>query len=79
MIRTAPIHYTANPDAWRQLLTALGGTVVVGPEGGITPDELAAFTAAGASPYRLGRTVLRTSTAGLAAAAVLLAASDRWA
>lgn len=33
MIRTAPIHYTANPDAWRQLLTALGGTVVVDSPG----------------------------------------------
>ena len=53
--------------------------VVVGPEGGITPDELTAFAAAGASAYRLGPTVLRTSTAGVAAASVLLAASGRWA
>jgi 16S rRNA (uracil1498-N3)-methyltransferase len=53
--------------------------VVVGPEGGITPDELAAFAAAGASAYRIGPTVLRTSTAGTAALAVLLARTDRWA
>ncbi len=52
--------------------------VVVGPEGGITEDELAAFATAGASSYRLGTSVLRTSTAGVAAAAVLLAASGRW-
>lgn len=52
--------------------------VVVGPEGGLTDDELTAFAAAGASSYRLGSSVLRTSTAGVAAAAVLLAASGRW-
>jgi 16S rRNA (uracil1498-N3)-methyltransferase len=43
--------------------------VVVGPEGGLTDEEVAAF---GGRPYRLGRNVLRTSTAGVAAAAVIL-------
>ncbi|NJP99454.1 16S rRNA (uracil(1498)-N(3))-methyltransferase [Streptomyces zingiberis] len=52
--------------------------LVVGPEGGVTPDELAAFTAAGARPYRLGPTVLRTSTAGTAATALLLGRTGRW-
>jgi 16S rRNA (uracil1498-N3)-methyltransferase len=52
--------------------------VVVGPEGGVSPEELVAFTAAGASAYRLGPTVLRTSTAGVAALAVLSARSGRW-
>ncbi len=52
--------------------------VVVGPEGGITEEELAAFHGAGASAYRLGSSVLRTSTAGVAAASVILAASGRW-
>ncbi|GLZ11047.1 ribosomal RNA small subunit methyltransferase E [Actinomadura sp. NBRC 104425] len=51
---------------------------VVGPEGGIAPEELDRFAAAGARPVRLGPTVLRTSTAGVAAAAVLLAAAGRW-
>lgn len=53
--------------------------VVVGPEGGLTDDELTAFRSAGATAYRMGPTVLRTSTAGLAASAVLLARTDRWA
>ena len=53
--------------------------LVVGPEGGIAPDELERFAEAGAVPYRMGPTVLRTSTAGTAAAAVLLARSGRWA
>ncbi|MFJ7203133.1 16S rRNA (uracil(1498)-N(3))-methyltransferase [Streptomyces sp. NPDC098789] len=52
--------------------------VVVGPEGGVSPEELAVFAEAGAKPYRLGRSVLRTSTAGTAAAAVLLARTGRW-
>lgn len=52
--------------------------VIVGPEGGIAPEELERFTAAGAVPALLGPTVLRTSTAGVAAGAVLLAATDRW-
>jgi 16S rRNA (uracil1498-N3)-methyltransferase len=52
--------------------------VVVGPEGGITPEELAGFVSAGAVPVRLGTTVLRTSTAGAAALAVLNARLGRW-
>ena len=52
--------------------------LVVGPEGGIAPNELTALTAAGATPVRLGDTVLRTSTAGPAAIAVLNAKLGRW-
>ncbi|MFE5911151.1 16S rRNA (uracil(1498)-N(3))-methyltransferase [Streptomyces wedmorensis] len=52
--------------------------LVVGPEGGVSPDELAAFEAAGAKPYRLGRSVLRTSTAGTAATALVLGRTGRW-
>jgi 16S rRNA (uracil1498-N3)-methyltransferase len=51
---------------------------VVGPEGGVAPDELDAFEAAGAACVRLGEPVLRTSTAGAAALAVLSARLDRW-
>jgi 16S rRNA (uracil1498-N3)-methyltransferase len=52
--------------------------LVVGPEGGIDPSELAAFEAAGAVPVRLGDTVLRTSTAGVAALSVLATRLGRW-
>jgi 16S rRNA (uracil1498-N3)-methyltransferase len=52
--------------------------VVVGPEGGIAPEELAAFEAAGVRAVRLGAEVLRTSTAGVAACAALLARTPRW-
>ncbi len=52
--------------------------LVVGPEGGIAPEELAAYEAAGAVPVRLGDTVLRTSTAGVAALSVLSGRLGRW-
>ncbi|TCC26482.1 16S rRNA (uracil(1498)-N(3))-methyltransferase [Kribbella speibonae] len=49
--------------------------IVIGPEGGIAPTELKTFDI---DPVRLGDTVLRTSTAGVAAASALLSRS-RWA
>lgn len=52
--------------------------VIVGPEGGLTSDEVDALTAAGAKPLTLGPTVVRTSTAGVVAAAVILAGGRRW-
>ncbi|MFK4729222.1 16S rRNA (uracil(1498)-N(3))-methyltransferase [Agromyces mediolanus] len=52
--------------------------LLVGPEGGVAPEELARLTAAGAEPVRLGPNVLRTSTAGPAAIALLSARLGRW-
>ena len=52
--------------------------LVVGPEGGISDPELEAFRQAGAVPVRLGDAVLRTSTAGVAALAVLSTRLSRW-
>jgi len=52
--------------------------LVVGPEGGISPDELERFAATGATAVRLGEAVLRTSTAGGAALAALNLRLDRW-
>jgi 16S rRNA (uracil1498-N3)-methyltransferase len=52
--------------------------LVVGPEGGVSPRELAAFAAAGAEPVRLGTSVLRTSTAGPAALAIINLILGRW-
>ena len=52
--------------------------VIVGPEGGITDDELTLLTSAGAVAVRLGSEVLRSSSAGLAAAAAILSRTPRW-
>ena len=41
--------------------------IVIGPEGGITEEELATFAAAGAHVAGLGRPILRSAHAGLAA------------
>ena len=52
--------------------------LVVGPEGGVAPAELDVLVRAGARAVRLGEAVLRTSTAGPAAIAVLNGALGRW-
>jgi 16S rRNA (uracil1498-N3)-methyltransferase len=61
--------------------TPLAGeiTLVVGPEGGVSPAEVETLTNAGATPVRLGETVLRASTAGVVAATLVLARTEGWA
>jgi 16S rRNA (uracil1498-N3)-methyltransferase len=52
--------------------------LVVGPEGGITDEELQTLREAGARAVRLGTTVLRTSTAAAVALGALGALTPRW-
>ncbi|MBE0600675.1 MAG: 16S rRNA (uracil(1498)-N(3))-methyltransferase [Firmicutes bacterium] len=49
-------------------------TIVIGPEGGITPEEVDSLRANGAKTVTLGKRILRTETAGLCALAVAMAA-----
>jgi 16S rRNA (uracil1498-N3)-methyltransferase len=58
-----------------------GGDIlmIVGPEGGISPEEMAQLTRAGAVAARLGPTVLRASSAGLVAATIVASRAGRWA
>lgn len=65
------------PDELRADSGSGDWVLVVGPEGGIEADEIAAFEAAGARCAGLGPTVLRTSTAGPVAVAII-AATLRW-
>lgn len=83
-VQDASLAIVLDPDAGTSvtdLRPPLAGEIVlvVGPEGGISPAEAAAFQSAGAVGGTLGPTVLRTSTAGAVAAGVLLSRTARWA
>jgi 16S rRNA (uracil1498-N3)-methyltransferase len=67
----AKLHELPLPESGEILL-------LVGPEGGISPAERDSLREAGAIEARLGPTVLRTSTAGATAAAILLTRTSRW-
>ncbi len=69
---TAPITELAIAQADSLML-------IVGPEGGIADEEIAALSAAGARAVRLGPTVLRTSTAAAVALGAIGALTSRWA
>ena len=52
--------------------------VIVGPEGGLTEDELAALTTAGAQAVSLGDPVIRADLAGALAIAAINALTGNW-
>jgi 16S rRNA (uracil1498-N3)-methyltransferase len=52
--------------------------LIVGPEGGIADDEIAALTDVGATAVQLGPTVLRTSSAAAVALGALGVLTRRW-
>lgn len=57
-------------------ITTLG--IVIGPEGGITAEEIGAMKAAGCQPVTLGPRILRTETAGLAALSAAMCLYGEW-
>lgn len=65
---------TQSLAAWARATPPQALTLLVGPEGGFTPQEEAAAVAAGALSLSMGPRVLRTETAGLAALAILAGA-----
>lgn len=70
---------TAEAPISRLAIPSQGDVVIiVGPEGGISEAERATISGWGAQAVHLGPTVMRTSTAGTAAAAIVLAGTARW-
>ncbi|HEX8767458.1 MAG TPA: 16S rRNA (uracil(1498)-N(3))-methyltransferase [Jatrophihabitans sp.] len=78
--RLALLLYSGADQSLTRIAVPAAGEVmlVVGPEGGLSPAELALFAEHGGRPVRLGAEVLRTSTAGAAALAVVSVALGRW-
>jgi 16S rRNA (uracil1498-N3)-methyltransferase len=77
-IAAEPAHGTTQPLG--TALHHIGGdpaTLLIGPEGGLTPDEIQHATDAGAQPVSLGPRILRAETAAMAALSILVDARQR--
>jgi 16S rRNA (uracil1498-N3)-methyltransferase len=68
---TATISQTVTPGAQKVL-------IIIGPEGGLTDEEVSTFAAAGAKVVLMGRPILRSAHAGLAAMAAVNTALSVW-
>lgn len=82
-VKAAAVAVLLDPDATDRLteleIPATGEIVlIIGPEGGVSQAEQDALVAAGATSARLGPTVLRSSSAGVVAAGLVLARTPRW-
>jgi len=73
------LHESAGTSLRTAALPETGDVVlIVGPEGGLTGEEVTVFGSAGAVPVRLGAQVLRTSTAAAVALGALGVLTGRW-
>lgn len=72
------LHESAHASLTHANLNGDSVVLIVGPEGGLTDSEVATFADAGAHVVALGPTVLRASTAGIAAVGHVLARLGRW-
>jgi len=64
------------PPPHSPVAVSAGTTVLVGPEGGLSEEELAAALGAGFARVKLGPLILRTETAAIAGSAVALQAGN---
>lgn len=78
VIRSSPLSLVLHEQASQRLRASLPAEpppellLVVGPEGGLSGEEVEAMETAGAVPVGLGPQILRTETAALAAASAVL-------
>jgi 16S rRNA (uracil1498-N3)-methyltransferase len=73
------LHEGAGEAMTAAALPGVGEVVIVlGPEGGITPEEVDLLERSGGRAVRLGGSVLRAGTAAAAACAVAMGSTGRW-
>ena len=71
-------HESATVQISEEVKPAPKTLIVIGPEGGLTAEELAAFESAGGKVIKLGRPVLRSAHAGIAAISAVSALMQVW-
>ena len=82
-IAKADLALVFHESATSQLSTAVAKgakkvVIIIGPEGGLTDSEVSDFAAAGAKVVLMGRPILRSAHAGLAALAAVNTALSIW-
>ena len=71
-------HESATNQISEVVKNATSTLIIIGPEGGISENELAKLTSAGGKTIKLGRPVLRSAHAGLAAVSAVSALMKVW-
>jgi len=77
-LSSSEVKLAAHAASGRRLRDALGSkmppsvALIIGPEGGLTDDELGLFSESGAMSVSFGSPILRTETAALAGATMIL-------
>ena len=71
-------HESAEEKISEVVKTTKKTLIVIGPEGGITESELSEFSSAGGKIIKLGRPVLRSAHAGIAAISAVSALMKVW-
>jgi 16S rRNA (uracil1498-N3)-methyltransferase len=75
------VFHEASPNKLSEILVGTPPkeiTLIIGPEGGVTEDELAGFVSAGAQSALLGRPVFRSAHAGVAALSAVQTGFKIW-
>ena len=71
-------HESATQKLTEVVKPAKRNLIIIGPEGGISDEELEKFESAGGKSLKLGRPILRSAHAGIAAISAVSAAMQVW-